>query len=403
MIKRVLVPILAAFFFLSLFLPGASLAQDEIALLESTATVDFPTKITFSIEAESATDITRVLLNYRVDRLSCASVTSEAWSEFTPDSRVKTSWVWDMRKAGLPPGAEVEYWWTVEDDTGHSLETSPAMMKFEDGRYPWQRLTAEDIALFWYEGDEKFAQELMVTAEQALNRLWVDTGARLGEPVEIYIYADAQALLGSMIYPQEWTGGVAFPDYGIIAIGIAPNEASLKWGKQALAHELAHLVIHQIAFSCYGGFPTWLDEGLAMYAEGELSREYKSLLSKATSKGRLISVRSLASPFSAYPGQARLSYAQSYSLLEFLIDSYGREKMLQFLNVFRRGSGYDEALTEVYGFDMEGLDALWRAHLGVEAPGEEGEPPPVWVWILAGLASLGALLLVLRLAYRARR
>ena len=35
--------------------------------------------------------------------------------------------------------------------------------------------------------------------------------------------------------------------------------------------------------------------------------------------------------------------------------------MFELLNTFKQGSGYDEALLKVYGFDMDGLDALWRA------------------------------------------
>ena len=30
-----------------------------------------------------------------------------------------------------------------------------------------------------------------------------------------------------MIYPNEWTGGVAFTQYNIIAIGIGPNDLIL--------------------------------------------------------------------------------------------------------------------------------------------------------------------------------
>ncbi len=77
--------------------------------------------------------------------------------------------------------------------------------------------------------------------------------------------------------------------------------------------------------------------------------------------------------------------------------------MLQLLTMFRRGSGYDEALTAVYGFDMDELDALFQARVSVEAPVEEGEPQPMWVWVLVGLASLVVLLLALRLVYRVRR
>jgi hypothetical protein len=164
-----------------------------------------------------------------------------------------------------------------------------------------------------------------------------------------------------MIFPQEWTGGVAYPRYGTIAIGIAPN--NLSWGKRAIAHELTHLVIHQMILNPYNDLPTWLDEGLAMYTEGELGAEFIAYLKKAIAEDSLISVRSLSSPFSAYAAEASLSYAQSCSLVEFLITSYGQGKMLELLNTFKEGSSYDGALEEVYGFDMNGLDTLWRDYV----------------------------------------
>ena len=138
----------------------------------------------------------------------------------------------------------------------------------------------------------------MAAAQQALARLAEDTGAYLEKPVKIYIYANAQDLQGAMIYPQEWTGGVTFTRYGIIAIGIAPT--NLDWGKRAIAHELTHLVIHQMTFNPYNDLPTWLDEGLAMYTEGQLEPEFATYLKKAIAENSLISVRSLSSPFSAY-------------------------------------------------------------------------------------------------------
>ncbi|MBA7680935.1 hypothetical protein ES703_89256 [subsurface metagenome] len=172
-----------------------------------------------------------------------------------------------------------------------------------------------------------------------------------------------------MIYPQEWTGGVAFTRYGIIAIGIAPS--NINWGKRAIAHELTHLVIHQMTLNPYGDLPTWLDGGLAMYTEGAPLPEYVAYLNKAIVENSLISVRSLSSPFSAYAEDAVLSYAQSYSLVEFLISNYGRDKMLELLNIFRQGSTYDGALEQVYGFDMDGLNALWRDYVTAPAPSTE--------------------------------
>jgi len=245
----------------------------------------------------------------------------------------------------------------------------------------------------------------MAAAQQALTKLGQDTGAELEKPVKLYIYADAQDLQGAMIYPQEWTGGVAFTRYGIIAIGIAPD--NLSWGKRAIAHELAHLVIHQMTLNPYSGLPTWLDEGLAMYAEGPLVPLYKAYLDKAIAENSLISVRSLSSPFSAYAEESLPSYAQSYSLVEFLIGSYGQDKMLELLLTFKQGSSYDAALEKVYGFDMDGLDTLWQDYVSGQyqpAVATVVVIPPVLIGVIVALytASLGGLGLLIRYRIRGR-
>jgi len=100
-----------------------------------------------------------------------------------------------------------------------------------------------------------------------------------------------------------------------------------------------------------------------MHTEGALGLEYIAYLNKAMAEKSLISVRSLSSPFSAYAVESALAYAQSYSVINFLISGYGQENMLELLNTFSRGSGYDQALMAVYGFDMDGLNDLWLRHM----------------------------------------
>jgi hypothetical protein len=363
MIKRI---VLIASALLWLLIPSLVAAGDDIAVIASDVYVDFPNQVAFTLEAESYVDIVDVRLYYQVDKMNYAEVVSEGWADFTPASMVEANWVWDMRNAGLPPGAEVTYWWMIEDADGNRFETSPEIMHFDDDRYLWQSLTStvpqgSEVSLFWYEGSDYFARELMDTCEEGLARLAQDIGTSPERPINIYIYASTGDLQGAMIFPQEWTGGVAFTAFSTIAIGIPPSE--LDWGKGALLHELTHLVVHQATFSPYGQLPLWLDEGLAMYNEGELDPDLRSYLERAILEDELISVRSLCSPFSAYPEKAYLSYAQSYSLVEYLLDHYGQDSMLELLTILKQGSTYDEALTEVYGFDIDELDALWRGTL----------------------------------------
>jgi len=354
--------ILTTLLFITLAIPSITYAQKGISLIDSTAEIYFPSALAFKIKAQSQNDITKLRLHYQVDKMNYAQVTSEAWPDFTPSTKVETEWIWDMRKANLPAGAIVRYWWTIEDKTGDRLITTSQTICFEDLRYSWQRLTMGQLSLFWYKGDHSFAEELMAASQQAVERLSRDTGVYPEKPISLFIYANAQDLRSAMIFPREWTGGVAFTEYGLIAIGVPPNE--LGWGKRALAHELGHMVTHQITFSPYGAvLPTWLDEGLAMHAEGKADPYLASVLEKAISQQKLISVRSLSSPFSAIPEQAYISYAESRSLVEFLIQRYGKDKILQLLTLLKEGNSCDEAMNKIYGFDQDGLDTLWQEHI----------------------------------------
>jgi len=374
---------------LVLFGPALVQAQGGLTILDNSAEAEFPSKLHFYLSAESDVNITDVRLHYTVDRESYAQVTSEVFIEFVPANTVDTEWALGMVKTGgLPPGSSVDYWWTVEDVNGDKVETAPVRVRFDDNRYSWRSLTEGEVTIHWYEGQESFVEEIMLAAQQALVRLTEDTGAYLKRPVTIYVYANARDLQGAMIFPQEWTGGVAFTRYGIIAIGIAPY--NLSWGKRATVHELTHLVIHQMTYNPYTRLPTWLDEGLSMHSEGELIPQFKSWLDLAVAEDNLISVRSLSSPFSAYAEKSYLAYAQSYSLVEFLITGYGQGSMLGLLNTLGEGSSYDGALDKVYGFDMDGLDTLWRDYINSQYQ-EAGETTaamsPALVGILTKLVS----------------
>ncbi len=362
MIKKSAFLALAIFLLLASVSPGLSLAQGNLKILESWTEAEFPSSLSFGISVSSNVNITDIRLHYTVDRVSFAQVTSEVFMEFTPDTEVTEKWSLDMRKiGGLPPSATIKYWWRAEDASGETIETAPLEVKFDDTRYQWRSLTDGRLTILWHEGDESFAQELMASAQEALSRLEQDTGAHLRRASRIYIYAGARELQGAMIFPQEWSGGVAFTGFGTIAIGIEPN--NLAWGKKAMTHELTHLVIDQMTLNPYSDLPVWLDEGLAMYSEGLLEPQFAGFLAKAVIEDSLFSVRSLSSPFSAQAEKAILSYAQSYSLVEFLISTYGQGKMLELLLTFEEGSTYDDALGKVYGFDMDELDNQWQEYI----------------------------------------
>jgi hypothetical protein len=299
--------------------------------------------------------------------LSPEYATSEIYIDFLPNTTVDVSSTLNMIKTGgLPPGTGLTYRWELQDADGNKLETDPVQIQFDDNRYSWQKFTQGKLTFYWYDGDQSFAEQLMAAAQQALVRLAGETGAFLNQPVKIYIYSNAQDLQGALIYPKEWTGGVTFADYGVIAIGISPG--SLDWGERTISHELTHMVNHQMTSNPYSGLPTWLDEGLAKFNEGPIEQGDLDILNKAIVQKSLVSLRSICSGFSAYPNLASLSYVEGWSAVDFLIHNYGEAKMLELLNTIKQGRGYDEAFNKVYGFDIDGLNSEWQDHLSKNPP-----------------------------------
>ena len=67
----------------------------------------------------------------------------------------------------------------------------------------------------------------------------------------------------------------------------------------------------------------------------------------------------------------------SFSVVDFMIHQYGRQKMTALLLQLRDGATADEALKAVYGFDVDGLEAAWRASVGARpGPGLPHRRPP---------------------------
>jgi len=354
---------------------GASAADADIKLLDSSTEADFPDLLAFNVKAESTVPITRIRLRYEVDKEVYAPTFAEAWPEFQPANNVRASWIWDMRKGMLPPGARVTYWWVIEDNTGNRLTTPKQNITFDDTRYKWQKVSDQNINIYWYQGSRSFAGDLLKAAVDAKERLEQDTGATLDEPVYIYIYANYSDLKSSIVAPDEWTGGAAYRGYNIISIGISTN--NLNWGKKAVAHELGHLVTQQVTGSPYGAIkPLWLDEGLAMHAEGDQDEATRKELQMAIEDGRIATLRSLSSPFPASPEGAFYAYAQSQSVTEYLINNYSKEKINQLLVLLNDGYSVDDALIKIYGFDLSGLDDAWLRYMTAE-PQAAADPDKV--------------------------
>ena len=350
-----------------------------LEIISAEVEIDFPDQIVFSLQASSDVEVEVVELEYGLTRKACAADVNRVVPEdFEVDVIVDVSWTWNMRRTGsLPPGARLWWRWHLVDSAGREVRTETRWLTWLDDVHPWETLTADGLALHWYDNSETFAQTLMDAAVDSQARLEADIGVRPEDEIQIYIYPNTEDMREAVLFEAGWTGGLAFPSYGIVIIGI--NQRNLEWGLEAIAHELAHVIVGNVVSHCYSSLPTWLEEGLAVYAEGELDPWSQMLLEEAIDEDLIFSIRSLSDGFTEHSNRAHLSYSQSYSIVAYLINNYGHEKMLDLLDVFQAGYHYDNALMHIYDFDVDGLEAEWREAVGaapMEIPPDEIKPTP---------------------------
>lgn len=358
---------------LTFFLPKPISAALSAAVTDDQSTLNFPDSITFHANIESNTPITSVVLEYGTEQLTCGSVVAKAFPQFTPGTTINPEWTWDMRQSGsLPPGASLWWRWRYTDETGAETISEKKTVTWLDSKHDWQTVTSGHINLHWYSGDQAFAQELLAAAETGLARLRNDAGLQPDKPIHLYIYANTDDMKDAILYEPSWTGGLAYAIHDIVIIGISPR--NLEWGRTTIAHELTHVLVGHLTFSCLGDVPTWLSEGLAVYSEGPLDENAEIQLNEAINTDQLLTIRSLSGGFSEVPSRAYLSYSQSYSIVKFLIETYGQEKMNSLLIALRDGTTVEEALLQVYGFDIDGLENAWREAVGATPKTASAQP-----------------------------
>lgn len=332
-------------------------------IIAQSAQPEFPERITFDLTvASDSAPITAARLFYRP---VAAEVTSLAVAEVSTAQQVTIQQVADMRANYLPPGLDLQYVWSLTDAAGNEFTTAPQTFLYQDERFPWRTVSGGQVTVYYYAGDEAFGRDILATAQRTIAGLGTRFGVAGVRPVHIVVYGNNRDFAGSLpANSAEWIGGQAHPELGLIVTGIQPEGGNAAEIRRIIPHEVSHLLLYEATVNPYGSVPPWLDEGLAVYNQETADSSLDTLLTRATSAGALLPARALNSNFPPDPTAARLSYAESVSLVRFLLVRYGDAKLGELLRGFGAELSPDEALVRVFGFDTDGLDREWKASLG---------------------------------------
>ncbi|MDZ4278674.1 MAG: peptidase MA family metallohydrolase, partial [Dehalococcoidia bacterium] len=274
------------------------------------------------------------------------------------------------------PGAEVTWFWQLTG-AGMTEETEPAVVVYEDSRFQWSTITESNLTIWYYSGSEDEVRAVLAAARESLDSISALLQVSVDFPVKIRYYASALEMQPAILAEDRdnviTLGEVVYSDTAMVAADSAPDEIA--------RHEIAHIVTREAVESPFA-LPDWLNEGTAVFAQSEPLGGQGEALDLAIQTGDVFSVRSLSSASTGALGETvSLFYGQSWSLVDFLVTTYGEAQFAELFGAFRDGANTEEALEQVYGFNQDGLENAWRESVGLPprlapTPAGDGERVP---------------------------
>ena len=381
-------------------LPGARAmptgrAQSGVVVDSTNAENDFPNGVNFSLSFHSDVDLSKLKVTFRY---TIPPEGASVYEEPECNGGTKVQCTYNLKsgpKLFLVPGANVNYYWQVDDDAGNSVKTQPATFIYDDTRFEWKAtgVSVSDnkwfesngrmegsLTVWYYAGDESKVQSLAQVGFDGLLRMARLLNTKITFPVKVYLYDSAEdmrpAAMSSSESPERGVitlGEVFFSDTAVVAHDVRPQDI--------MRHELAHIVVRQAVKGPFGNLPAWLDEGTAMYAQSDLLSNEERALESAIESDEVLSLRAMSSASLAHTSvNVSLFYGQSWSVISFLVDQYGTERFADLFATFKAGSTVDKALEQVYGFEQDGLENAWRESVGLPArksTGQQGQTTPL--------------------------
>ncbi len=228
----------------------------------------------------------------------------------------------------------------------------------------WQTIALPKILLHYQAIDAPVAQAIAQRAEQMYAALTNTVGFTPRSTIYVYLCPTAECFRqqqpGSTRLP-EWAVGVAYPQLNRIVMrsALMPGEGERIRPVEIFQHELAHIVLEQ-ALADHGGAPRWLSEGFSMYAAAQWTTGGQRTLEEVALRDQFLPLTFLTASFPDNEEAARIAYAQSFSVVAFLLKSYGKYAFQDFILNLRNGMDTNSALLHATGRSLKSVELEWQ-------------------------------------------
>ena len=225
----------------------------------------------------------------------------------------------------------------------------------------WNVKTSSHFIVYFKEDEGDYVDVLIEKAEQYYDNITYELGFTRFDDFwlwekrcKIYLYPSAQEYHRVTGQP-EWSVGEA----NIIEKTIETYLYEKDFLENILPHEMGHLIFREFV-GYKTQLPLWLDEGIACLQEKKHLQERLSISQGLVISGFFIPIRKLNEIKQSEMVMPIIFYAEAASIMDFLLEKYGKDKFIDFCRYLRDTKDWRQALLKVYGFeDLDQMNIAW--------------------------------------------
>ena len=231
--------------------------------------------------------------------------------------------------------------------------------------FDWMILKSEHFDVYYYSEERFLADRVAVIADAAYDSLVASYGLELRSRVPIIVYRSNNEFQQTNVILEligEGTGGFTELFKNRVVV---PFTGSYEDLRHVTFHELTHVFSLQLL---YGGLlesiftrqylfsvPLWFLEGLTEFESQMWDAEAEMVMRDAALTGYY---------FPLYQDvQGYLAYKQGQSVVRYIVEKYGRQKLSDIIKDLSVARNIDKALQSSIGVDSQGLTRAWVEHI----------------------------------------
>jgi len=257
----------------------------------------------------------------------------------------------------------------------------------------WEKQSTPHFTLFYLRNDRRLADYIMERAEEDYQRIVKDIGIDPDIKADVYLAPDRESyeeLQPSQEKTHEWSIGVFYPHENLIIL-LSPKaeKASHPDLQQIMAHELTHFILFNVTKGRKVDLPLWLHEGLAMYEARQWNWHHRLVMAQTALTRSFLPLSSIKTNFPEERRLADRAYAQSISLIAYILNRYGIDYLNRMISELVAGQQPSKAFYNVFGISLIEFEKNWHIYLRRRYNWVPFLTSSFTIWFLISILALG--------------